>query len=135
MTPNLLKMKRALRVKRYSPNTQKVYQYYLCQFELFLSPNSLQASGEKEVQAFVLTLIEKNASISAQNQAINAIKFYHEQILMRPRSTYSLQRPFKEKKLPIVLSQDEITTLFSSINNLKHKVMLMTIYSGVLRIG
>lgn len=46
---------------------------------------------------------------------------------------YYLERPIKDKKLPEVLSQEEVMLIFEALDNLKHKVMLMLIYSAGLR--
>jgi site-specific recombinase XerD len=46
---------------------------------------------------------------------------------------YHLERPLKERKLPLVLNQDEIISIFGALNNIKHSAMLMLIYSAGLR--
>lgn len=69
------------------------------------------------------------------DQAINAIKFYYEQVLGRPVKTYYVQRPKKEKRLPEVLSEEEVASILNSIDNLKHKAILSLIYSAGLRLG
>ena len=74
-------------------------------------------------------------SRSTQNQAINAIKFFYEIVLRQERKVYYLERPLKERRLPEVLSQEEIANLFLVTGNLKHKAMLMMIYSAGLRRG
>ncbi len=72
-----------LQERRYSASTQKVYLFYLKQFAVFLKGKPLNGSTSEDVQNFLLDLIDMNASVSAQNQAINAIKFYHEKILKK----------------------------------------------------
>ncbi|MFA4839248.1 MAG: tyrosine-type recombinase/integrase [Candidatus Neomarinimicrobiota bacterium] len=46
-----------------------------------------------------------------------------------------LPRPKKEKQLPVVLSQEEVVNIIDSVDNLKHKTLLMLIYSAGLRVG
>jgi site-specific recombinase XerD len=53
----------------------------------------------------------------------------------RPTQTYYLQRPKNERKLPVVLSEDEITRILRQVDNLKHKCILYLIYSAGLRLG
>ena len=48
---------------------------------------------------------------------------------------YFIDRPKKERNLPIVLSQEEVKQLFSVVTNLKHKTILMLAYSAGLRMG
>ena len=123
-----------LKLKGYSASTQKTY---LDQFSLFMRffPGSHPADlGEDEIQAYLLYLIDKKkVAKSTQNQAINAIKFFYEKVLKQEKKVYYLERPMKEKKLPQVLSQQEIMALFEAAGNLKHRVMLMVIYSAGLR--
>ena len=78
---------------------------------------------------------ERQVSTSYQNQAINAIKYYYEQVLGGRRKFYFIERPVKERKLPVVLSEAEVYRLLASVHNLKHKCLLMLIYSAGLRIS
>ena len=49
------------------------------------------------------------------------------------RKVYQLERPMKERKLPEVLSQQEVVKIFDALTNVKHRVMLMLIYAAGLR--
>ena len=66
---------------------------------------------------------------------INSIKFYYERVFGGKRKIYLIERPRKENILPEVLSEEEVTAILKSISNLKHKALIMTIYSGGLRIS
>jgi site-specific recombinase XerD len=68
------------------------------------------------------------------NQAINALKFYYGSMLKK-KFLYEIKRPRKDKKLPVVLSQEEVAKILSSIDNIKHKAILMLVYSAGLRVG
>jgi Site-specific recombinase XerD len=65
---------------------------------------------------------------------MNSIKFYFTNILKRD-FIYEIRRPKNDKKLPKVLSQEDIVKIFSSIKNIKHKAILMLVYSGGLRVS
>lgn len=52
-----------------------------------------------------------------------------------PQRFYEIDRPNKEQKLPLVLSESEISRLFDAVTNIKHKAILVTIYSCGLRIS
>jgi site-specific recombinase XerD len=89
-----------------------------------------------DIEKFILYLTEiRNVSTSYHNISICAIKFYFEKIMDRPQVTLKLQRPRREKVLPEVLSEEEVIRLFRSVTNLKHKCILMVIYSGGLRLS
>jgi site-specific recombinase XerD len=123
-------------VLRYSP---KSIQVYVDCFTEFLNYYPTKEPGEithAEIIAYLHYLVDvRKISTSYQNQAINAIKFYFEKIEGGKRETYYIDRPRKEKYLPEVLSTEEVKAIIDSIVNLKHKCMIMTAYSGGLRVG
>jgi|TARA_R110002020_G_scaffold2517_3_gene12039 integrase/recombinase XerD len=91
---------------------------------------------KEEIEAFVYHQITKyKISESAQNTLINAIKAYYEHVLGRERTIYDIQRPKKSLTLPNVLSQEEIKAILCSVENIKHRAVLMLIYSAGLRIS
>ena len=77
---------------------------------------------------------DKEASTSTLNTAINALKFYYGEVLGR-KFVYEIKRPKKDKKLPVILSQGEVAKILSCVSNVKHKAILMLIYSAGLRLG
>ena len=84
---------------------------------------------------YLLYLVEKKkAATSTLNVAINALKFYYGTMLKR-KFLYEIKRPRKDKKLPVVLSKEEVAKILSSVDNVKHKAILMLIYSAGLRIS
>ncbi len=90
---------------------------------------------KKDVNAFILDLIDKGYAISSQNQAINSVKFYWENILGYEREFIEIDRPMKERKLPEILSLEEVNLLLEVTKNLKHRMILSTIYACGLRVG
>jgi site-specific recombinase XerD len=125
-----------LREMRYSDHTLKTYKSIFEEFINFHTDLSLAEIDETKITPFLRFLVmERKVSVSFQNQAINAIKFYFEKVLGGERGVYVIDRPRTEKKLPEVMSEEEITKLFSSLENLKHKAILMLTYSAGLRVG
>jgi len=123
-----------LQSKRYSPNTMKAYACYFRQFQLYFAGKNLPSLQKSEIQQYLQDLANsKPMSSSQQNQRINAIKFYYEKVLRQKKEIYYLNRPRKSRKLPVILSQDEVRELMMNVFNLKHKCILMTLYSGGLR--
>ena len=112
---------------------------YVIQFQKFLEhihPKTATEIGEKDIKDYLLYLVKTKAvSVSAQNQAINSIKFYLEQEQQGEHKIYYAERPRKEIKLPTVLSEEEIKALFENTRNIKHKAILFLIYSGGLRMS
>ena len=125
-----------LRELRYSTNTIDSYTFMFKEFINYYPDKELGDITEEEIIGYLQYLVtERKISTSYQNQAINAIKFYYERVLGGRRKVYLIERPREEKFLPEVLSQEEVTALLNAIDNLKHKAVLMTIYSGGLRIS
>jgi len=123
-------------IKRYSQSTAKTYLGCFKEFINYYADLGLNEITEGHIKQYLLYLVEERGiSTSYQNQMINAIKFYYEQVLGEERKFYYIDRPFKEQKLPVVLSIEEVQKIISHIDNLKHKCMILTMYSGGLRIS
>lgn len=123
-----------LEQERYSENTNKIYTHYFKDFVAEFSNRELSKITKDEINAYILRLIqEKDISPSQQNQRINSIKFYYEQVLGRGKEYYDIGRPRKERKLPDVLSKEEIAAMIKSTENKKHKCLIAVIYSCGLR--
>jgi len=125
-----------LRELRYSTNTIDSYTYMFREFINYYADKELTDISEEEIVLYLQYLVsERKVSASYQNQAINAIKFYYERVMGGRRKVYLIERPREEKFLPEVLSQEEVTAIINATDNIKHKAVLMTIYSGGLRIS
>ncbi len=122
--------------KRYSENTIRTYLAYFKDFANHFSNRDLPSISKEEINSYILNLItKKKISSSQQNQRINAIKFYYEAVLGKPREYYNIDRPRKTIRLPEVLSKNEVKQIISSCSNIKHKCILSLIYSSGLRRG
>lgn len=125
-----------LEVRRYSESTVSIYTHFFRAFIRHFYNTPLDGITKQEIQQYLLHLIDsKNISISTQNQVINAIKFYYEQVMGLDKEVYYFDRPRKEFKLPKVLSQEEVLRILDRTTNLKHRCMLSTMYSAGLRVS
>jgi len=122
-----------LELKQYANNTVK--SYISC-FETFINhyPHEpVDHLDENDIRNYIQYLIQIDKSKSYINQAINSIKFYYEVVQGMPNRFYSIERPRKDKKLPIVLSKENVLKLIDSSNNIKHKCVISLLYSAGLR--
>jgi len=122
-----------LELKRYALNTCR---NYISQFEKFINyypDKEIKMLSEYEVRNYLQHLIQQNKSNSYLNLAINSIKFYYEIVMGMPNRFYSIERPRPEKKIPKVLSKEEIITIIEHTNNIKHKCIVELLYSAGLR--
>lgn len=124
-----------MRVKRYSANTIKTYASCLQLFFKYFEGADTANLNREDIISYMDDLVQRGYSKSAQNQYINAIKFYYEKHLGRERTFYFIERPFKDQRVPIVLSKSETQRLFHAVENLKHRTILYTIYGCGLRIS
>ena len=125
-----------LRKLRYSDHSQKNYCSQFAKFLRFIKPKTHEDFDQEDIHRYLLHLVDKaKVSISTQNIAINAIKFYLEQIHKGPRQVYYIDRPRKDFKLPTVLSEEEIKALLWATNNIKHRCLMFMLYSSGLRIS
>ncbi|MCW0485001.1 site-specific tyrosine recombinase/integron integrase [Gaoshiqia sediminis] len=123
-----------LKQKRRSSNTIKTYTHYFREFQAHFDKRDLAGIQAEEINRYILDLIERrHISSSQQNQRINAIKFYYEQVLNREKQSYHIVRPRGERKLPDVLSKQEIEFMIKTTQNSKHKCLIALIYSCGLR--
>jgi integrase len=73
-------------------------------------------------------------NISTINKAINALKCDYGTMLKK-KFIYEVKRLRKDKKLPVVLSKEEVAKILNSVHNLKHRAILMLVHSAGLRVG
>jgi len=131
----LKNVKDDMRLKRYSVKTINTYYTCLAQYLQYFNGREYEEIESHEIKQYLLTLVDKGYSRSTQNQAINSIKYYYEKILKRPREVYYIERPRKARRIPAVLSIIEFQRLIQCVKNMKHKTMLLLVYSCGLRAG
>jgi site-specific recombinase XerD len=121
---------------RYSKHTLDTYTDLFEEFINYYEGVDLKEITGDQITAFLLYLVNiRKVSSSYQNQAINAIKFYYEKVRRGNRMFFNIDRPREEKTLPEVLSEEEVVSILKATENLKHRALLMTIYSAGLRIS
>lgn len=125
-----------LRGKRYSKSTIETYTFFIADFISFHTSKKITELTNRDVELFIETVfIERNYAISTQRQFISAVKVF---ITFCPNckiNSIELIRPKKSKKLPNVLSQEEVLTIIRVTQNLKHRAIIALIYSCGLRIS
>lgn len=123
-----------MRRKRYSENTIKTYCSFLSEFQGFLDTKTLQSCTLADVQKYLnFLVVVKKVAPSTQNQAVNSLKCYFENMLGWEKFTSSIERPIKEKKLPRILSEKEVLRMIQTTDNLKHKLIICLLYSSGIR--
>ena len=125
-----------LRELRYAESTLKTYIAHFEEFINYYGQIEIEKIDESRITEFLRYLVmERKVSSSYQNLAINAVKFYYEKVLRGERKLYLIDRPRKEKTLPNVLNEKEVSDLLKAVENIKHKSILMLAYSAGLRLS
>lgn len=132
----LYDLEKTLTLKGYSQSTIKTYKNMLTVFFSKFMDFDLKQITKEQIEGFIYQLIkENNISETYQNQMINAVKSYYEHVLAMPREYYEIKRPKKSINIPNILTENEVLKIIQQPNNIKHKAILWTIYSGGLRIS
>jgi integrase len=125
-----------LKGKRYSPSTVQTYTFFVADFVNFHTKTPLKELSNRSVELFIeKVFIERKYSVSSQRQFISALKIF---IIFYPHTKINdliLERPKKSRKLPNVLSQEEVLGIIQNTRNLKHRAIIALIYSCGLRIS
>ncbi|CAH8286554.1 site-specific recombinase XerD [Mariniflexile fucanivorans] len=122
-----------LELKKYANNTVRSYVSAFETFINYYQAKELIAINEGDVRNYILKLVQEDKSNSYINTAINSIKFYYESVLGMPNRFYQIERPRKEKKLPKVLSKEDVMSIIAHTNNIKHKCIVSLLYSSGIR--
>lgn len=93
-----------------------------------------QITDEELRQYFLYLKNVKKASRSTITLALCGIKFFYERTLQRQWATLALLRPPQEKKLPVVLSVEEVRQILARVRRWRYRVCLSTIYACGLRL-
>lgn len=119
--------------RRLSPRTCKTYIYCIDRFLKF-TEKSLDKISKKDVRLFLETLSEKNLAGNTMNTYHMAIRFLFENVLKK-RMWIDIKYSKVPKRLPDVLSKEEIRKLIDAVKNPKHSLMVSFMYSSGLRIS
>jgi len=122
-----------LELKRYAFNTVRSYVSLFENFMNYYANAEVSELNENDIRQYLQKLIQDGKSNSYVDQSINAIKFYYEIVLEMPNRFYTIERPRKQKQLPKVISKEEISSVISHANNIKHKCIMSLLYSAGLR--
>lgn len=125
-----------LKGKRYSQSTIQTYTFFVADFINFHTKTPLEELTNRDVELFIETVfIERNYSVSSQRQFISALKIFTVFCPQTKINNLSLERPKKSRLLPNVLSQEEVLRIIQLTKNLKHRAIIVLLYSSGLRIG
>jgi integrase/recombinase XerD len=127
------KMTEDLKLRNRAERTIEAYGFHVRRLAEFFAkpPNQL---GPEDVRAYLMHLIERHASWSSYNQAVCAFKFFYR--VTSPVEWQVEQIPYarNRRKMPVVLSEDEVTGLIEAIKDRVCRMVVLTAYATGLRL-
>jgi len=128
--------KQKLIIRNYSDRTVGSYLSAINHFSKWLIRQKITKVTDRIVENYLYDLKRnKKRSISSMKQTVATLKFIFSDILKREIPSALNIRFRKEEKIPVVLSESEVAQILNSVTNLKHKAILMTIYSSGIRLN
>ena len=134
MTPLRQRFIDDLRLKNFSDGTIKVYVRAVEKFALFLGRSPDESTAE-DVRAFMIHQLDRGLSRSYCVILRNALRHLYQDTLGRTDELKSVPRPKRERRLPVVLSRQEVQRLFAVMENIKHRALFMVAYDAGLRLS
>lgn len=132
-TTTIEQVVKEMQVQNYSPRT--IQNYGLCLKRLLnYSDVPLEGVSINEFKKYLYHRITVDKiSVSLINQNISAFKILQESVLGREWEPLKIKRPRRDKKLPVVLSQEELAKMIAVTVNIKHRAIIALAYSSGMR--
>lgn len=134
--PAFLRFQEQVKLKGYSENTLRTYSLEFAQLLYILKSYNVDQLTPERLRAYFLYCHQTlKLSTSEIHGRINAIKFYFEQVLHRPKMFINIPRPKRKILLPKMLSRKEIQKIIAVTENPKHRLILQLCYGMGLRVS
>ena len=128
----LEEIRRHMRMRGYSLKTEKAYLYWIKYFICFNKLKHPKDMGENEVTSFLSYLAnEQYVAINTQKVALNAMAYLYNQFLQTPLGDLGFSYAKKTRKLPSVLTPNEIQLILSHLSGTNHTIFSLLYGSGL----
>ena len=128
-------MERDLQIRGFSSSTQQCYLGRMKEFVRYFMqpPDELTTADINRYQLYLAQ--ERKVSWEVFNQSVAALRFFYRITLQKDLKIERIPYQKTGRKLPVVLSQQEVKVLLETPTNIKHRAILMAIYAGGLRVS
>jgi integrase/recombinase XerD len=135
MTPLRQRMLEDMSVRNLAENTQTSYLQQVGAYARYFQ-RSPELLGPEEVRAYQIYLLKtRMLSPGSISIAASALRFLYKVTLKRAWGVDEIPMPKRAFELPIILSREEVHEFLSSVENIKHRAILTTLYAAGLRIS
>lgn len=128
------RMVEEMQLRRFAPTTQEAYVHWVSELAKYYHKSPDLVSREEVRSWFVYLTNERKLSRSSVTVALCALKFFYASVLHQDWQEFQLVRPLREKKLPVVLSVEEVQRLLRCVEMPRYRVCLSVLYSCGLRL-
>jgi len=128
----LQKLETELKLRAFSPETVKAYLYWNNDLLKNVNKNPVDMT-EDDIKNYIAKKLSNGVDAKSIVLVRAALKFFYDEVL--EKKIVNLKTPKVAKKLPIVLTKDEIVRLINSVRNNKHRLMISLMYSSGLRLS
>jgi hypothetical protein len=134
ISPLRQRMIEDMRMRKFGEKTQLDYLRAVRNFTKYLGRSPDTASVE-DLRNYQLHLVDNGISPASLNSAISGLKFFFNVSLDRPELVAKMQPVHLPRKLPVILSPEEVKRLIAAAGNLKHQTALALAYATGLRVN
>ena len=133
MTTLRQRMLEDLQIRNYSPTTIRVYLHAVAEFAKHFGkpPDQLDAEHIRQYQLFLIR--DKRMSQPTCVQVVCALRFFYTHTLHQKISIERIPFPRRERKLPTILSREEVKALLEAPSDIRHRTLLAIMYGCGLR--
>jgi site-specific recombinase XerD len=132
LSPLRRRMIEDMTIRKFTPKTQHDYVQGIKNFAVFLGRSPDTASFE-DVRRYQLHLVASGVGVPTINQTVSTLRFFFKVTLGRPEIVEHTHAVHEPRKLPVVLSPEEVARLLNAAPGLKYKAALSVAYGAGLR--
>ena len=134
MSPLRQRMIEDMTIRKFAPKTQHDYLQRVKNFTTYLGRSPDRASSE-DVRRYQLHLTANGVGVPTVNQTVSTLRFFFKVTLSRPDLVERTTFVREPRKLPVVLSPEEVVRLLDAAPSLKYKAALSVAYGAGLRVS
>jgi len=129
------RMIRDMQLRRFAPGTQEGYLRNVRELARYFHLSPEHITGEMLQEYFQYLLTERRLASGTVERISAAIRFFYRVTLRHPEVSAEIPPRKTPRRLPEILSKEEVERLLSSVENTKHRTLLMTAYAAGLRVS
>jgi len=128
------RMREDLRLRNYSPLTEKVYLAHVGWYAGYFKQSPLELELDHARKYLIYLKDERKVSLAHFRQAVGALRFFYKYTAGKEWIKDRISYPKLSKNIPVVMSKEEAVSFFSCVDDLREKTILSVLYGAGLRL-